>query len=325
MRVLVTGATGNLGQAVVARLREEGHTVAVLTRRPFRAAAVLDPGISIHEWHPLSEPVPAAAVDEADAVLHLMGSPLAGGPARGRRALAVASRVTTTRRLAEAMKGRGLRLVMTSVAIAPGEAGDAVTESTEQIGAPTSLERDIASWEAEALDAAAAGTSVAVVRLGLIAMPGEPLDSLLRLARTGVCPDLRGASIPAIALTDAAALLTGLAQHRTLEGIMHGVAPEPLHGEGLMRSLRSHAPAGRAVAVPLHLLSRQLGLMTALLSCHRPILPMRLAAAGAAYAAPDPMPAIEAALADAALGPRPRLFSMLKRQRPRLAAEAEST
>lgn len=300
MRVLVTGATGNLGRALVARLREEGHVVSVLTRRPFRAAEALEPGMTAHEWHPLSEPVPSEAIEQADAVLHLMGAPLAGGPARSRTALAVNSRVDATRRLVEAMSGRGLRLVMTSIALAPGEAGDAVTETTMQKGAPTSLERDIASWEAEALAAQAAGASVAIVRLGLIGMPGAPLAALLRLARWGVCPDLRGASIPAIALDDAAALLAGLVQHRALEGVLHGVAPEPVHGEALMRALRRYAPGGRALGVPVHLLSRQLGLTAALLSCHRPIQPMRLQSAGAAYVSPDPLPALEQALAEAA-------------------------
>ena len=40
MRVLVTGGTGHLGRAVVQLLRQDGHNVRVLTRKPSTAAGV---------------------------------------------------------------------------------------------------------------------------------------------------------------------------------------------------------------------------------------------------------------------------------------------
>ncbi len=296
MRVLVTGATGHLGRAVVARLSLEGHAVSVITRRPFLAADVLGPDIEAHEWHPLSEAFPADAVEGADAILNLMGAPLSGGPPKATIADIVATRLNSKRRQVEDMNGPPLRLDVASIAIAPAEGGAPVTEDTPSTAKPSSLERFIRSWEDEAAAAAGSGASVAVARLGLVAMPGGPLSALMALARRGLCPSLKGAVIPAIALDDAVAMLTGLLQHRALEGIIHGVAPEPLEGEVLMHALRRHAPGGRALTVPVSLLRRRLGLAAALLSCHRQIVPQRLAAAGTAYVSPDPTGAVEQAL-----------------------------
>ena len=78
MTVLVTGATGDLGGRLVARLLAEGHTVRILTRRPFMAHRQLGDQVAIHEWHPGVEPAPRDALDGIETVIHLMGAPLGG-------------------------------------------------------------------------------------------------------------------------------------------------------------------------------------------------------------------------------------------------------
>jgi uncharacterized protein YbjT (DUF2867 family) len=47
MTVLVTGATGNVGRAVVRELRERGAAVRALVRDPERAAGILGPGVEL--------------------------------------------------------------------------------------------------------------------------------------------------------------------------------------------------------------------------------------------------------------------------------------
>lgn len=298
MHVLLTGATGVLGRAMVERLTAEGHRVSVVTRRPFRAEASFASRVAIHEWHPFSEPLPGDAFAGVEAVLHMMGAPLAGGPSRGRVGIALSSRRATTRRLIEAISGRGLRLVVTSLALAPPSPGGSISDEAlpGEPPSPSRVAKEISTWESETSEAT--GTSVAIVRLGLVAAAGEPLAALLRLAHSGLCPDLRGALVPAIALEDATAMLSGLLQRRELEGLIHGVAPVPLSGEAVMRALRTYAPMRTAIPLPVSLVGRRLGLISALISCHRQIVPSRLQAAGASYLAPDPMASLERALAE---------------------------
>ena len=50
MRVLITGATGTIGLAVVDALRERGDQVVALTRDPERGQRVLGAGVEVHAW-----------------------------------------------------------------------------------------------------------------------------------------------------------------------------------------------------------------------------------------------------------------------------------
>src|SRR3712207_8081298 len=77
MRVTVTGATGLIGSALVARLRDRGDEVTVLSRDPRKAADRLGGGVSALAWDPEAGPAPAEALAGRDGVVHLAGENLA--------------------------------------------------------------------------------------------------------------------------------------------------------------------------------------------------------------------------------------------------------
>lgn len=304
--VVVTGATGTLGRAVVGRLQAEGHRVGVLTRRPFRAAEMLGADVAIHEWHPLSEPVPAAALEGASAVINLMGEPIAGAPRRGRDALVVSSRINATRRIAEAVGERRLRLVALSIAHAPRPAGEPLDEASASEAAPAGPAREVLAWEEEARKAAALGASLAIVRLGLLAAPEGPLAAMVGLARRGLFVNLKDRWVPAIALEDAAGMLAALANAPDIEGVIHGVAPTPVAGEALAGLLAAVNRLPARLPVPSGLVSRQLGFASLLLASSRPVAPQRLLEAGANFIVADPLPSLERCIAGIAADARAR-------------------
>lgn len=307
MAVLVTGATGKLGQVLVHRLVAEGRDVRVLTRRPFRAADLFSADVAIHEWHPLSEPVPPEALTGVASIVHLMGAPFAGGRSRDRADLAIGSRVTTMQCLVEAIKGTGIRLVAASLALGgEGEGGE--VPLTEADLSPPHAEGGM-PWEALLAVTEAEDANFAVVRFGLLAAPGAAVTSLVRMARVGIVVDLEGRFIPAIDPADAAALLSGLIDRRDMTGLFLGVAPVPVRGEAVASALAeaSFLPfSSRPLMLPAlltrRLLSRRVGLIAGLLTCGRPVRSLRLAEAGAQFTTPDPTDLLRRAIADTIAG-----------------------
>ena len=175
MHIVLAGGTGFLGSHLVARLTAEGHRLTVLTRHPRKPEQV--------RWNPTGAPAgpPGAprptdaadgwsqVLDDADAVINLVGEPIA--PKRwtpARKAALHDSRVKTTRTLVEAMT-RARRIPATLInASAVGIYGPHGDEPVTEATPPGSdfLAALGKAWEAEAM-AAAPVARVVLLRTGL--------------------------------------------------------------------------------------------------------------------------------------------------------------
>src|SRR2546421_2794444 len=104
MKVIVTGATGLVGRALVRSLLSDGHSVTRLVRG--EAQAFHAPGTSAVHWQPEKGIVEAKALEGHDAAVNLAGEPIAEGrwtDEKKRRILE--SRVKGTHLLAETLAG----------------------------------------------------------------------------------------------------------------------------------------------------------------------------------------------------------------------------
>ncbi len=298
MGVLVTGATGRLGQTLVARLQAEGRDVRILTRRPYRAIALFGDSLPIHEWHPFSEEIPAQAIAGVTTVAHLMGEPLAGRPTADKIERIRTSRLTATTRLAAAFAGRRVRVVAASVPSLDRIVRREPVDESEPRGKPkTALESMAQAYETALEAMASQGASVAIVRLGLLLAPDGTLSAPARLADWRLGLDLRRALIPAIDIDDAAALFGGLLDRNDLQGFVHGIAPEPLRGEDLMALLAAASGAMPRMKLPHRLARRAMGELMPFLLNGSHIVPRRLTEAGAVFLHPDPKTSVARILA----------------------------
>jgi uncharacterized protein (TIGR01777 family) len=161
MRVVVTGGTGLLGSALVARLRAEVHEVTVLTRLPRRPGHVQwDAESPTGNW--------TSALEGAHAVVHLAGESLAGRWTRRKKARIRDSRVLSTRALVTAIKAARQPPAVLISGSAMGYYGPHGDEPlTEESPAGSDFLASVCvEWEREAL-AAAPATRVVLVRSGL--------------------------------------------------------------------------------------------------------------------------------------------------------------
>ena len=177
MRVVVTGATGFIGRALVPHLRARGDEVVVITRDAARAPA--DVEVVVGELE--TEGAWQQALAGAGGVVHLAGEPIAGKrwDARQKQRLRD-SRVEGTRLVVEAIgKARVRPKVLVSAsgvdyyAFALDTHGfddDEVTEDDPP--SETFLGRVCRAWEAEARAAEPLGVRVACMRTGLVVGPG---------------------------------------------------------------------------------------------------------------------------------------------------------
>jgi uncharacterized protein (TIGR01777 family) len=186
-RIAITGATGFVGTAVVAALRQAGHALVVLSRDADRARAALGEVTAVTADLQDLGPWTAALAGTA-AVVHLAGEPVAGRrwDARHKQRLRD-SRVETTRTLVEAIAAlpaasRPRALISSSGTDYYPFAADAGStefdddEVTERDPPGDSfLARLCRDWEAEARAAEAHGLRVACLRTGMVLGAGGAL------------------------------------------------------------------------------------------------------------------------------------------------------
>jgi uncharacterized protein (TIGR01777 family) len=190
MKIVVTGATGFIGTALVGALRAQGDAVVVLSRDAERArAALARAGEVTAVTAELQTPGSwTAALAGADAVVHLAGESLAAARWDARQKQRIRdSRVEATRTLVEAIAAlpaaaRPRALISASGAdyypFAPDTEFDDDEVTEDAPPGESFLGRLCRDWEAEARAAEAAGVRVACMRSGIVLGPGGALAKL---------------------------------------------------------------------------------------------------------------------------------------------------
>src|ERR1700749_3463752 len=131
MRVLITGATGTIGLALADALKARGDQVVALSRDPERGQRVLGDGAEGHPWgDPETDPPPTEALAGADAVVNLLGEPVAQRWSDAAKQRIRDSRLGSTRTLVGALlslpaDGRPRVLISQSATGYYGPRGDA--------------------------------------------------------------------------------------------------------------------------------------------------------------------------------------------------------
>lgn len=302
MRVVLTGATGLIGPAVIAQLRSHGDQITVLSRDPERARLALEDTVEVVGWSPLREQAPADALAGADAIVHLAGEPVAQRWSASAKRAIQQSRVLGTRNLVAGLAAADPRPRVLVCSSAIGIYGHRHEEPLDEEAA---LGRDFlaqtcVAWEAEAQGAAKLGMRVVAIRTGVVLDPqGGALAKMLPPFRLGVGGPVAGGRqyVSWIHLDDLAGMMLAAARDDRWSGPVNATAPEPVTNWELSKVLGRVLRRPAMLPVPGAALRLLYGEMAEIVTTGQRVLPAKALVLGYEFRHPHLPEALESALA----------------------------
>jgi hypothetical protein len=229
VKVVIAGASGFIGKALVTDLRGHGHQVSTLVRR----GPVSE---SEFQWHPERGELDPLVLAGADAVISLSGAGVADNRWNDAyRQVLVQSRVQPTTTIARVLAELPAELRPESFLSASaigyyGDRGDEPLPESAAAGAGFMVDL-VRRWEAATEAAAAAGVRVVTLRTGLVlSRTGGLMKRLIPLFKLGVGGRLGSGRQyqPWITLADEIGAIRHILQTGQLQGPVNLVGPEPV-------------------------------------------------------------------------------------------------
>ena len=291
MRVLVTGGTGFIGQAVCHALRGAAHTVTIVSRDPahFSGTAV--------GWDAVGQ-----AVAAADALVNLAGEPIAAGrwgPVRKEAILQ--SRVNATRALVDAAGAAAQRPAILVSASAVGYYGARDDELLDETAGPGTgfLAEVCQAWEREASRAEALGLRVVRLRIGMVlAGDGGALARMLPPFRAFVGGRLGNGRqwMSWIHRGDLTGLVVEALANEGYRGAVNATAPQPVRNREFVAALGRVLVRPAAFPVPGVVLRVAFGEMADMLLTGQRVLPRAAERLGYRWQYPEVLGALRASV-----------------------------
>lgn len=236
MKVLVSGASGMLGNAVCSLLSTGGHDVVRLVRREARGAGEV-------QWDPAAGRLDAQALQGVDAVVHLAGENIAARRwSDEQKARILDSRVQGTTLIAQALASLDVKPSVFVCASAVGYYGSRGDEQLDETSAAGSgfLADVCKAWETACQPARDAGIRTVNLRFGAILSPqGGALAKMLLPFKLGAGGRLGSGEqfMSWIAIDDAAGAVLHALTHDELSGPVNAVAPQPVTNVAYTKAL----------------------------------------------------------------------------------------
>jgi uncharacterized protein (TIGR01777 family) len=292
MHLLVTGASGLIGSALVSSLISAGHGVTRLVREQPKA------GEKAAHWDPLAGSIDASAFEGVDAVVHLAGENIAQRWTPAKKVNIRESRVKGTQVLCEALARLASPPKVLVSASAIGYYGDRGEELLTEASPPGRgfLAEVCRAWEAATEPARQAGLRIVQSRFGVVLSPaGGALTKMLAPFRLGLGGVLGSGRqyMSWIALDDAVGAIQHAIVTDALQGPTNVVAPQAVTNQEFTKTLGAVLRRPTVLPLPAFAARLMFGEMAdELLLASARVQPAKLLASGYRFR----YPALEGAL-----------------------------
>jgi uncharacterized protein (TIGR01777 family) len=304
MKVIITGATGFIGSALVRALLNRGDEVVALTRDVSRGQAELGPRVEVLEWYPPYSGPWMEAFNGTDGVVNLAGATVETVPipwTARHKELVRSSRIDATNAVVEALARANPRpSVLVSASgmdyYAPRGAQPLAEDAAPGTNFLSGVTQD---WEAMARRAEDRGVRVVLLRTTLVLGKGGGILPMMSLPFRFYLGGWIGSPrqwVSWIHLDDEVGLIIYALTHDTVRGPLNAAAPNPVTMDVWARQMGAalHRPA--LFPVPAPLIRLALGEQADIALSDRRVVPKAAEDAGYQFVHPEVGEALRASL-----------------------------
>jgi uncharacterized protein (TIGR01777 family) len=248
VKVLVTGASGTIGQALCDALFTRGDDVVGLTRDP-SGARLANPRVTWHKWEPtLERPDPAPFAD-VDGVVHLLGERIDQRWTDEAKERIMESRRQGTHNLVQTIASLESPPKVLVSQSAVGYYGDRGEEEVDEGDGPgTSFDSQVVqAWEAAAHELDGSDVRLVIARTGqVLSTEGGMLKEMLPPFKLGVGGPLAGGNqyLAWIHIEDEIGIVLWALDNEKVSGTINASSPNPATNKEFSKAL------GRALNRP---------------------------------------------------------------------------
>lgn len=280
MRILLTGATGLIGTALVD-LWQQYHQITVLTRSVSKAQQKLDSAIT------MVTRLDQVDFNQIDVVVNLAGEPIAGKRwSESQKKRICQSRWQLTEELVgliqQATTPPHTLLNASAVGFYGRQSSESIDESYQSYY-PEFSHDVCARWENLANRAKSASTRVCIVRIGIVLAPqGGALAKMLPAFKLGLGGRIGNGEqyMSWIHLEDLTAAFDFLLTHAELQGVFNGTSPMAVSNKQWTKLLAERLARPALLPMPAVLVKVLFGEMADLLLFGQNVYPKNLLDAG---------------------------------------------
>ena len=293
MKVILAGGTGFIGQRVVDRLMHDKQKCVLVTRHPERVKNFYSGLLRVERWIENTPALPKELVDEGDVIINLAGESLASGRwSAERKKILLHSRIDSTKAIIRMIEKAGKKPAALINASAVGYYGHVPDADVVEGNARGSdfLATLVGQWEATALEAAAFGVRVVLLRTGVVLdTPGGALPRFVKPFRlyAGGWFGSGNQWFPWIHREDVVEIISFLVKNTFMIGPVNVVAPEQVTMKEFCTVLSAILKRPCWLPVPDPLLRVMLGEMADMLLTGQKVIPKVLLDSGYRFKYPS--------------------------------------